>query len=127
MIFSSSSITAYVGVSSTYDQNKFSRGYPVSRVLIHPEYRTNAPGHADLALLQLAKPIQYVDGVQNGCLDYSESIESYYIVPGDDLSSETALRYLTDQYTEPQKTVSVFPRLRNYFHAGNRPVRQRED
>lgn len=86
MIQSASAITAYVGISNTNDQNKESRGYPVSRVLIHPDYRTGpaGSGHADVALLKLAKPVQYVDGIQNVCVDYSESIESYYIVAGSD-------------------------------------------
>ena len=82
MIYAANKITAYVGISSTNDQNKANRGYPVSRVFIHPDYRVNVNGHADVAVLQLQKPIQFVDGIQKGCVDYSESIESYYIVAG---------------------------------------------
>lgn len=86
MIYRASSITAYVGVSSSDDQNKASRRYPVSRVFVHPDYRTgpSGSGHADVAVLQLAKSIEYVDGIEDGCIDYSESIESYYIVAGSD-------------------------------------------
>jgi len=83
-IYPAKQITAYVGLSSKTDPNKANRGYPVSRVFIHPDYRTGQKhlGHADVALLQLSKPIQYVDGIKNGCIDYSESIKSYYIMAG---------------------------------------------
>ena len=84
MIFSASAVTAYVGISSTGDQNKESRSYPVSQIFVHPDYRTGpaGSGHADVALLQLTKSVDYVDGIQNACIDYSESIENYYIVAG---------------------------------------------
>ena len=73
-----------MGLSSKDDPNKADRGYPVRNVFPHPDYRTGREflGHADVALLQLSKPIQYVDGIKNGCIDYSETIKSYYIMAG---------------------------------------------
>ena len=82
MTLPANQITAYVGVSSKSDPNKANRAYTGSRVFVHPDYNPDIGAHADVALLQLSKPIQFVDGIKNGCIDYSESIKSYYIITG---------------------------------------------
>lgn len=72
-----------VGVNSLDDPNTSSRTYPVSRIFSYPGFQqTSGTPIGDLALLMLAQPIQFTDGVTAACLDYGEQVRDQLYIAG---------------------------------------------
>lgn len=74
-------ITVYVGIDSLDNRDNEGQHIQSSASYIHPDYHSSS-NYADLALIKLSSPIQFTDGVDSVCLDYSERIEPYYYIAG---------------------------------------------
>ena len=67
-----------------YKQDKL---YGVAKVHTHPSFTNQAPFHSDIAILELARPIQFGDGVDKACLNYQDKHYDYLIASGEKLEA----------------------------------------
>ena len=79
--FRGDQITIHAGIDSLNNRDNEGQKIQVSESYTHPDYHSGN-NYADLALLKLSQPIQFIDGVDSVCLDYSEQIEPFYYIAG---------------------------------------------
>ena len=61
--------------------------YQAANVHTHPNYDNKPPYHSDIAIIELANPIQFGDGVDKACLNYQDKTYDYLIASGGKLEA----------------------------------------